>query len=385
MISRVVIRCSELDRILLCPGSLTLCGIVAPRKGDEGVEGSALHQLAHAKMIAELGASGEPGRSIECKSIGFSKWIAEYYFRFVRETAPLDWSLQVETPVAYDFDRFTLSGHIDALAMSPDGTEAIIFDLKTGYDPVDPADQSEQVFGYGCLLIRAYPGLKKVTGYIIQPRNDEDEGFKRISDPMVLEGAILAASLASLESRVNVALDNSIIVNSGPKQCLWCPAALQCPATIAARDSMKIELTEDHLAQIKAEPDDALLASWVVAGRILSRPLDDAKGLAKERIGAKGSITAEDGTVITAKTGPGAYKYPDPGAYLKALRVLLPRDEDLARAVNPSISKAIEVIAEVNDIPKTSKVGQSATAIVNGSLKPLTIQGERVTLQFSMP
>ncbi len=89
--------------------------------------------------------------------------------------------------------------------------------------------------------------------------------------------------------------------------------------------------------------------------------------------------------VITAKTGPGSYSYPDPVAYIKQLRVLLPRDEDLGRAVNPSISKAVDVIAEVNGIPKTSKIGNSATAIVNGALKPLAVQGERTTLQFSVP
>lgn len=377
------IRCSELDRALLCHGSLTLCAIVDPRQGGEGLEGSALHQIAHTRMAAELGASGDPGAEIECKSLAFSRWVADFYYRFVRDTVPPDWSLTVETPVAYEFGRFILSGHIDALAMNADGTEAVIFDLKTGYDPVDSADCNWQVFGYGVLLLRAYPDLKKITGYIVQPRNDEDSGFRRVSEPMILEGDTLAASIQTLEAQLNAALDNSREVNSGPKACLWCPAAMQCPAAIAERDSMKIKLTDSVLESIKATPDDAVLASWVVAGRVLGRPLSDAKDLAKERIAAVGSITSPEGVVITSKSGPGSYSYPDPVAYIKQLRVLLPKDEDLARAVNPSITKAIDVIAEVNEIPKTSRVGQSATTIVNGALKPLTVQGERVTLQFS--
>ncbi len=377
------IRCSELDRVLLCPGSLTLCAIVDPRQGQEGTEGTALHYIAHKRMVDELAAHGDPGSVPDLKVASFSDWIAAFYFRTVRDAVPPDWSLQVEVPLAYEFDGFALSGHIDALAMSPDGAEAIIFDLKTGYDPVDPADCNEQVFAYGCLIARAYPEVKKITAYIIQPRNDEDEGFQRVSDPMVLEGATLGASLFTLESRVGEALKNNMQVNSGAKACLWCPAAMQCPAAIADREFMKIQLTEETLASIRATPADSTLADWVIAGRILARPTEDAKAIAKERIAAVGSITSTDGVVITAKSGPGSYKYPDPVAYIKQLRVLLPRDEDLARAVNPSISKAVEVIAEVNGIPKTSKIGQSATAIVNGALKPLAIQGERVTLQFS--
>lgn len=379
------IRCSELDRVLSCPGSLTLCNIVAPRKGDEGTEGTALHQMAHSRMQKELGASGDPGKEVECKSVEFSKWISDYYVRFVTDTFPKDWALLIETALAYEFEGFILSGHIDALAISPDGTEAIMADLKTGYDPVDPADINEQVFGYACLLLRAYPDLQKITAYIVQPRNDEDEGFARVSEPMILEGSTLAASLFTMETRVGRSLQNAMEVNSGPKQCLWCPAAMQCPAAIAERNLMKIKLTPEHLEAIKATPNDTTLADWVVAGRVLARPMDDAKDLAKDRIDAVGSIKSSDGIVITSKSGPGSYQYPDRPGFFKALRTLLPKDEDIAEAVTPSMSKAVDVIARVNGIPKTSKIGNSATAIVNGHLKPLAIQGERVTLQFSTP
>jgi len=404
----ITIRCSELDRVLLCPGSLTLCGMVDPRKGDEGTEGTTLHWMAHSRMVEELGATGDPGPACDTSGTDFSKWIPEFYFRTVRDTVPTDWSLQVETALAYEYDTtepvpyttitwvdgkpvidrktvnsFILSGHIDALAMSADGTEAIIFDLKTGYDPVDSADCNEQVFGYACLLLRAYPDLQKITAYIVQPRNDEDEGFMRISEPMILEGSTLAASLYTMESRITASLKNAMEVNSGPKQCLWCAAAMQCPAAIAERELMKIKLTDENLAAIKAKPDDATLADWVIAGRVLSRPLEDAKDIAKDRIEVAGSITSRDGVVITSKTGPGSYSWPDPLGVITEIRRLLPADKDFARVVKPSVSKLIDVIAEVENIKKTSKVGNSATAIVNGHIKPLGVQGERVTLQFS--
>ncbi len=264
------IRCSELDRVLLCPGSLTLCAIVDPRQGDEGAEGTALHWMAHDRMVRELGASGDPGPKAELPPKNFSNWIYEYYYRAVRDAVPTDWSLQVEVPLAYEFDSFALSGHIDCLAISPDGTEAIIFDLKTGYDPVDSADCNSQVLGYGVLLLRAYPDLQKITGYIIQPRNDEDEGYKRISDPMILEGSILAAAMFTLESQIEESIRNRMVVDDGPKQCKWCSAAVQCPAAIARRDLMKVQLTDENLARVQATPDDGVLASWVIAGRVPS-------------------------------------------------------------------------------------------------------------------
>ena len=379
-----IIRCSELDRVLLCNGSMTLSRLVSPRRGDEGQEGEALHWIAHSKLRKEVAAVGDIGPCpVLPKSLSFSAWIADYYVSFIREVVPADWSLECEVPLSYEFDRFILSGHIDDCAMNADATEAIIFDLKTGRDPVDPADNNEQVFGYGCLLLRAYPTLRKITAYIVQPLNDEDEGYRRISEPMVLEGDVLARSLAVLESRINAALDNSMEVDDSPKACNWCPVAMQCPAVIARRESMKLKLTDEALASIKETPDDAVLGSWVVAGRIISRPLGDATDLAKERIATQGSITSAEGVVITAKTGPGSYKYPQPAEFLKALRKRLPSDEELAPAISFSISRARDAIAEKLGIPKTGKKGETGDSIVAAELKPLAEQGTRTVLQFT--
>jgi len=146
---------------------------------------------------------------------------------------------------------------------------------------------------------------------------------------------------------------------------------------------MKMKLTEEHIASIKHTPDDAVLGSWVVAGRIISRPLSDATDLAKERIERQGSITSAEGVVITAKTGPGSYKYPRPAEFLAALRRRLPSDEDIAPALSFSISRARDAIAEKLGLPKTAKVGESGDSIVAAELKPLAEQGTRTVLQFS--
>lgn len=376
-------RCSSLDRNLACHGAQTLEDRIAPRQGDDGLEGTALHWLAHSRMQLELGAVGELGPTPEIpKSVGFSAWIAGYYFDFVSQTVPRDWSLEVEAALAYEFPRFILSGHIDSLGMNADATEAIFFDLKTGYDPVDPAEENWQCLGYGVLLLQAYPTLRKITAYIVQPRNDEDEGYQRISPPMVLEGERLQAAAAHLESEINAALDDWRTLDDGTRQCKWCRCALQCPATINRRETMKHTLTDAELERIKQVPDDATLAAWVISGRILNRPLEDATEMAKERIAANGSLS--DGmTTITAKTGPGAYKYPDPVAFFGALRRRLPEDSQLAKAVKFSMTAARDTIAEVTGLPKTSKRGESAQSVVDMELKPLAEQGTRTVLQFT--
>lgn len=395
-----ILRCSELDRVLACPGSLTLNAIVAHRQGDEGGEGTALHHIAHARMVSELGASGNPGTTHEMPaSLSFSIWIADYYFSFVQETAPADWSLEVECALAFKFDSpirivtdaksgehsgaygFTLSGHIDAVAISPDASEAIGFDLKTGYDPVDVAEMNEQVLGYCVLLLRAYPDLLKITFHIIQPRNDEDEGFQRVSS-VVIEGDILARISAGLEARINDALANGMEVSTGLRACKWCSAAIVCPAQIQLREQMKATLTPELLETLKATPDDSVLGDWVISGRVINRALEDAETLLKERINANGHLIAGDGTQVTIKKQGGSYTFPNSGAFYAATRRLLPDDDAYAATVKPSVVKTKEAIAKARGIPKTSSKGMSAASVFEQELKPLCEQGTKEILVF---
>lgn len=379
------LRCSELDRVLSCPGSLTLSRIVAPRQGDEGSEGTALHYIAHQQMIEKLGAVGTLGPTPEIPaSVSFSAWVSDYYFRFVQDTlqtVPADWSLEVECALAYAWDQFILSGHIDAIAISPDATEAIGFDLKTGRDPVDIAEQNEQVLGYAVLLLRAYPTLRKITFWIVQPNNDEDEGFQRCSH-VIIEGDILAAASASLESRINKALANGMEVETGLRACKWCSAATVCPAQIQLREQMKATLTPEMLENLKAAPDDAVLGDWVISGRVINRAMEDAETLLKERVNANGSLIAGNGTMVTIKRQGGSYSFPNPGAFYAATRELIPDDDAYAATVKPSVVKTKDALAKSLGIPKTSSKGRSAASEFEDKLRPLCEQGTKEILVF---
>lgn len=393
----IAFRCSELDRVVLCAGSITLTRMVMPRNGDEGLEGSALHLDSATRIVKELGATapdGLPEWDPEFPSMKFCQWISDFYFRQIRDLTPDGWALEVEVPLAYEFDctpykiqnfehkLFTLSGHIDCLAINGDGTEAIGFDLKTGYAPVDSAEQNWQMRGYIVLLRMAYPQLRKVTFHIVQPRNDEESGFPRISSIVLTTPEAIDEALAGLTSALDKAIANRFNVNTGRIQCKWCSAALQCPATIAERERMKALLTPELLAKIKLETDDATLADWVIAAKSLNRPIEDATDMAAARVKDAGGITASDGTRITHKTTRGTYTIVDRESLWKTVGELLPEQHRIACA-DWSFSRMKDAFAEHMNIKKGGAGAVTAEKVFDSKIRPFVSQGERNTFIFT--
>lgn len=378
-----ILRCSSLDRILACPGSMVLVERVDARDGDEVThEGTALHANAAIRLVVEYGATMEPDPTPKkVVDIRHSKWIADFYIRHIAETVPPAWSMECEAALAYEFDRFTLSGHIDCVAISPDGTEAVAFDLKTGYLPVDIAENNWQLLGYACLLKRAYPSLNKVTFWIVQPRNDEDDGYPRTSSAC-LEGERLENALPTLEGKINTALDNQEWLETGPTQCKYC-IGCSCPAIREEQKLMRLKLTPEVLAQIKRTPDDATLGDFVVVGRMLSKPLEDAEKILHERLDTHEVVVAGSGTTITRKLTKGSYEITEPVGFLKAVRALLPEDESIARTYKPSVTKLKDEIADKMAIPKTGKSAVTSESVFDAHLRPLVVQKERRILQFN--
>lgn len=374
------IRSSESDRILRCNGSLSIVSRVSAREsGPEAEMGTGVHWLAHDRIKRELGAAGDIGpRPSRMESALKNEWVANFYVRHVQETVPADWSLECEADLDYEFEQFILTGHPDDIAMNPDATEAIGFDLKAGYLTVDVAEINSQVLCYSCLLHLAYPTLKKITYYIVQPRASEDDGEQRISSVVIED---VPQAVRYLESEINKAIQNNRELNTGPSQCKYCPAKLQCEAKIKLRNAMKHILTDDEIARVKREPDDALVADWYIDGKVLGGAIDDATKLAKERIKAAGSIESSDGTRLGVKIEGGAYDYPDMPAFYDAFKLVLPDEASIPRCWKPSKAKIIDEIATVRGVKKTSKRDDvTADSIWNGHLATHTIQGERVKI-----
>lgn len=374
------IRSSSLDRVLGCNGSITLVPLVAPRTGTEGDEGTDLHAKTAFRLVRNLRAVGpESLIGYTYKPGGIADWISDFCYNAVKENTPAGWSLECEAELSHEFNRFTLTGHPDVVGINPDVTEFLIDDFKTGYAPVDIAEMNWQLLAYAVLLKIVYPTLKRGTVRILQPRNDEDDGFPRISSATLED---LDAAVATIESRVNAALDNAMEVNSGQTQCRWCPVGIQCPALQIDQQLMKLQLTPDALAQIKREPDDGLLGDWVITARTLRQPSEDAADLLHERLDKVPAVIAGCGTQITRKQQRGSWSWPDPLKTYQAVKALLPAEASQAKALRPSTTAIKDEIAATYGCPKTGKAPVTADGMFTAQIAPTGVQGTRNLLVF---
>lgn len=374
------VRCSSLDRLISCPGSRTLEAIVEPIHRNDGAQGDRLHAHIAGRLVPELGATASiPLHHVELHEN--EMWLADYCVREVVDRVPSDWSIEVEVPVAYQFNGFNLSGHIDCLAVSPEGHEAMFFDWKTGYAPTDPAESNWQVAGYMALLLRAYPELVKIQAYIVQPRNNEEEGFERVSSS-IRSGDIITmqAMCWQIEKRIIEAINQPMQLDSGPKQCRFCPAVLQCPAI--RQEIMKLTLTAEELAQIKTHATDEKIAELVCAAKTLEEPIELAKEIAKERIAQKGYIKSITGTTISVKETKGSYEVNDKDAFYATLTKMVPADR-LAHCTKPQMSEIKKEIAAAQNVPISGKAAINGTTLFDAKLRNFCTQGTRKTLVFS--
>lgn len=381
-------RASELDRVLTCHGSITLVPLVAPRDGDEGYEGAFIHWAIADRLVRLHGAippeGGLPPPEVPAgyKLPAFSVWMIDWGVRHVLETIPSHWAIFVELAMEHEFARWRNTGHADIVGINPEGTEAIGIDWKTGRDPVDPADNNEQVGSYIVLLKSEWPSLRKVTFQIAQPRADEDAGFERVSTVCVEDGT-LELLPPTLDARVCAAMDNAMEVNSGRKQCRWCPVRVQCPALEADKEFMRLTLTPQAVAAIKKQPDDAKLGDWVITMRTLKVVTEDAENLLHARLDSTECIQAGCGTTITRKIQKGSWSVPNPQTFFTALRDLFPQDAQIAEVMKPSMTRIKDQLADTMNIPKTGKAAVTAESVFQAKLAPLAEQGERKLLQFS--
>ncbi len=381
-----LVRSSEMDRALSCNGSLTLTRIVDQREGDEGHEGVMIHWMIADRCVRELGAippdGGLPAPEVPAgyKLPKNSLWIVDWAIRHVQETIPADWSLMVEVEMEHRFGRWTNKGHADIVAISSDGKKAKGKDWKTGRDPVDPADNNEQVGSYTSLIHLEWPSIEEVEFEICQPRisDDDEHGFQRVSTVTVTD---LPGLIATMDRRMGAALDNPMHLKTG-KQCGYC-IGCSCPCIQAEQQFMDLTMTPEMLAKIKKTPDDAQLADFVIIGSRLEKPLKDAKEMLHKRIDATPTIVAGCGTTITRKVEKGSYTIPDPLAFFGAVKELLPSDASIAKVMTPSMSRIRDEVAATMNIPKGGKGSVTSETVFDAKLRPLVEQGERRILVYS--
>lgn len=377
------IRSSSSDRAFNCHGSITVTALVDERDGDEGFEGVALHHRIAERAISELGAiAPEGGLLAPDVPQGYclppsSLWIVDWAIRHIRETIPADWSLMVEVEMEYSHGRWKQKGHADLLAISPDGTRCKGKDYKTGRKPVDPADNNWQVASYLSLAKLTWPSLISGEFEICQPRVCEEDGYQRIS---YVEVPDLAALCEVMNAEACKALDNPMRLKTGP----WCQYCIgpSCPALQAEQQFMEITMTPEMLAKIKRTPDDAQLADFVIVGRRLEKPLKDATEMLHERLDKNPAIVSGSGQTITRKIQRGSYTVDQPVEFFRAAREMLVTDERMSKVYEPSMTRLVDEVASLMDIPKQGKSAVTGQGVVDAKFKPYVTQGERRLLQI---
>jgi hypothetical protein len=299
-------------------------------------------------------------------------WMVDWCIRHLRETIPEDWSLMVEIQFRFEFDRWICTGQGDIIAQSPDGKIIKGKDWKFVYKPITPAPENDQFLTYIVLAYLDWPDTEEIEFEACCPRLSEEDRITSVT----VRGAELAACVRSLDQRQCWALDHPMLLKTGYKQCEWC-VGCSCPAIRALNKKMEMELTPEMLAQIEREPNDALLADFVIDSRTLKKPMEDATEMLHERLNTNPVIHAGCGLTVTRKIQKGDYEVPEPVRFMEAVRALLPEDEQIAETFSPSMTRIKDQLAKHMNIPKTSKNGISAESVFDGHLRPLVVQGEK--------
>jgi hypothetical protein len=294
------IRCSQLPQMLKCPASWKVRQVIKSNR-DTGAAmlGTWIHYQVAKRLVghgayADDGALVEPTMKAGWKPASLHEWMVRFCTDAALTYTDGDMALDVEAVLGRTFSRFVLSGHIDAYGVSADETEIAGMDYKTGTEHVDEAKDNAQVLGYMVLLALQFPKAQKISFAIAQPLNNEEEGFEKISS-VTLVGDEIPRAVAYLEAEINSAIDRENELNSdGWKQCRYCPAAIGgCPAIDADLANMKMILTPEHLAAIKAEPSIERLLSIDIERRKLEPMFEASKEALKERIERDGPQTIQ--------------------------------------------------------------------------------------------
>ena len=364
------IRVSSLNWLLSCHGARTLApiavarGLAADEETAVTLSGSMLHARGAQRLIAAgaVGAADVPPGAEKWTPDPFEKFIEDFWVDTILTLTPPDWAMEVECYLEWETAGFKLTGHIDHFAINADATEAEINDLKAGYIPVDAADCNWQLTGYLVLLLLVYPTIRKVKLRIVQPRNNPEYGFERVSEVTV---EISDDSVIQfLKGKIMEALADPMTLETG-KQCRYCPAKLICGALEELRNEMKIQLTEAAIEAAKTGNNNETLGRWVRDAKVLGTPMEKAKAALKEQMenGAK-EIQLEDGTKIILKPGFGPRNITDVTQAIDRAKRIIPENEVFAECVTMSVGGLEGLVAKHLQLPKKSKKGTSAESWV---------------------
>lgn len=384
----MIIRCSSLDRFLSCPGSSRLIEAVRPTLPKEkdtavSMRGTNIHAAAHTALVNDHGATPpvEPLTRFRISSLNpYDRWHAHTYLEHVIGHSP-NMALLVEQHLEMPLpEGNTLSGHIDCYAITPDGRRAHLHDLKTGYDPVDPAEVNWQITGYIALLKYDYPDLEDITADIVQPAMEGEERITRIH----LQGQEIDTVIEYLVKKITGAIRSNTLNSDILKPCRYCPAAPRCPAFRGElENAMKTALTVADIERA-ARPDLATLVYLRECATRMTDPLDRAKEeLVSVVEGMGGSAPIPDGRIVSVATVNGRRSFTDADEAKARLETLSLSEAEKTKSTEISISALEAVLAEKHGVPVTSKSGKPcARNILEAHFSGILIQSTQTRISI---
>lgn len=205
--SRLTIRCSSLDRILKCPGSLKLEAI-DEQDSTYAAEGKDAHDEA----------------LLDYFNLDFSSPYLQYLDN------PRSYYNGIEYACSAHFDNFTLTGTVDFWRII-NGSTLEVVDLKTGYVDVSPL--TNQLKGYALLLCNHLVAFDITIAQIKLTvfQNDKPQSV-----------TLSVKEIASFVNYLEETIKKDTI--SEGKHCQYCPSFLFCPLK-----KLTVERSHDQMTQ----------------------------------------------------------------------------------------------------------------------------------------
>jgi len=229
------IRPSGAYRVLACPGSVYECeGLEKPEPGEWAVRGTRLHKTFESLVLCHmLGVDlAIPVEDVETlRDAEDLQPLVQAFFAEERFTGcPLEkdrYKLETEKAMQFEAHGISIKGTADiVLAWFAQDKEVYleIGDLKTGYQPVDPAG-NPQLLIYAAAKIKS---MKKMPSLV---RLSIIQGGK------VVEATYSGEEVIELANEIMKKLAEAR-ASKGPlapgDHCRYCPASSQCPARVGA-------------------------------------------------------------------------------------------------------------------------------------------------------
>jgi len=176
------------------------------------VEGTAIHEAIEKRDVSGLSADAK-----QIALVGITYWD-------MLLAARKNWRQYVEIRIDIPHMGF---GHADLVLISPDETQGVLVDWKTGYNSQAAVENNIQQRAYASGLFRRFPKLQTLEIHVVYVRLMEAD----VSSLAREDGNQVELELIAIDRKAEEAEQGTISAhNPDPAVCTYCVKAGGCPA-----------------------------------------------------------------------------------------------------------------------------------------------------------